>query len=68
MTYDELRAAYVEADARMKKNNGHRFETILKTRCVYCRRRPGVKTKCGGWFQTFLDRLDEVLVERGIVK
>jgi hypothetical protein len=67
MSYKELRECYEEADRRMKANNGHSFLTVLKTRCQYCNRSPSVKTRCGGWFQTFLDCLSTVLAERGTV-
>lgn len=67
LTYSQLRAAYTEADERMKKSNGHSFVQILKCRCVYCHRSPDQKGKCRDWFATYLDRLSEVLSERGIV-
>jgi hypothetical protein len=50
------------ADARMKANNGHQFETILKTRCVHCRRSLRAKGKCGSWFLTFIGHLDTILL------
>lgn len=60
-----FRLALIEADHEMKKTNGHRFLTMLKTRCVYCRRSPKVKTRCGRWFDTFNDCLEQVLINRG---
>lgn len=45
------------ADERMKAKDGHSFETILKTRCIYCGRSPKAKGKCRGWFMTFIDLL-----------
>lgn len=62
ITYELYRAACERADASMKANNGHSFMTILKTRCQYCGRSPKVKTKCGGWFMTFLDHLGHELI------
>lgn len=53
---------FKKADEMMKKSNGHFFEKILKTRCVYCGRSPKVKTKCGSWFQTFLKHVQFVLL------
>jgi len=47
-------AACVKADSAMKANNGHQFEIILKTRCVWCNRSPRAKGRCSSWFATFL--------------
>lgn len=68
MTPVELRECYEEADRRLKVKDGHSYLTILKTRCQYCGRSPKQKGRCAGWFQTFLDQLDSVLRERGLVK
>lgn len=54
--------AKLTADSRMKAANGHSFETILKTRCVYCWRSPKAKGRCSAWFQTFLRQLDVVMM------
>lgn len=62
-----LRLAYIEADGRTKRDRGHTFLVVLKTRCIYCKRSPKVKTRCGRWFDTFLSHLENVLVERGFV-
>lgn len=62
-TYSEYLKYLEEADKRMKASNGHQFITILKTRCQYCGKSPKVKTKCGGWFQTFISELGSVLKE-----
>lgn len=67
MNYDEYRAALEEADRRMKARNGHQFVTILKTRCANCGKSPKAKTRCGGWFQTFVNDLGVVLEERGVI-
>jgi len=67
-TYEAYRAALEEADKRMKASNGHQYVTILKTRCMNCGRSPRVKTRCGGWFQTFVNDLGVVLQERGIIQ
>lgn len=52
--YDQL---CKEADEEMKARNGHSFEIILKTRCIYCGRSPKAKGKCRGWFMTFINIL-----------
>ena len=52
------------ADEMMKASNGHEFETILKTRCIHCRRSPKVKTRCGGWFMTFIHKLELVMLNK----
>jgi hypothetical protein len=67
MKYKEYREALEEADRRTKASNGHSYVTTLKTRCAYCGKRPGAKTRCGGWFQTFVDRLGVVLQEKGVI-
>lgn len=65
LTRKAFRLALIEADFDMKQTNGHSFLTVLKTRCVYCRKSPKVKTKCGRWFDTFNDCLERRLIERG---
>lgn len=62
LTCDEWGRAKLTADARMKAANGHVFVHTLKTRCQYCGRKPGVKTRCAGWFQAFLYHLDIVIL------
>ena len=62
LTHDQWRLAKLMADARMKATNGHYFFTILKTRCQHCGRSPKVKTRCGGWFQTYLSHLDTIIL------
>lgn len=62
LTADEWMLAKLTADQRMKASNGHSFETILKTRCIYCHRSPKAKGRCGAWFQTFLRQLDMVMM------
>ncbi len=62
ITWEQWEAAKVEADKRMKESNGHYYEHILKTRCVYCRRSPRDTRRCGAWFQTFIVQLDNVLL------
>ena len=68
MTYEQYMKCVKDADERMKTSNGHSFVTILKTRCEHCGRSRNVKTKCGGWFQTFVDRLGIVLQEQGVIE
>jgi hypothetical protein len=65
---DILEMAFVKADELMKENKGHLFQTILKTRCINCGKSPKVKTKCGGWFQTYLHYLKLVLLNPEDVK
>ena len=67
MTLQEFKECQIEADKRMKASNGHRFVTILKTRCDYCGRKPGAKGTCKHWFQTFLIYLGEVMMERKFI-
>jgi len=67
VTPDELDTALEEADKRMKASNGHQFMTILKTRCVHCGRSPKVKTRCGSWFQTFINNFKTILRERDFI-
>ena len=62
LNWDQWEAVKIEADRRMKDSNGHSYETILKTRCIYCRRSPRDKRRCGAWFQTFIGQLDNVLL------
>ena len=57
-----------EADKKMKETNGHSYMTTLKTRCIYCNRSQNQKGKCSNWFQTFIDRFREILINNGEVK
>lgn len=68
MKYEEYQACLVEADTRMKEKNGHEFIHILKTRCQHCGASPKVKTRCRGWFQTFINILGVVMQEKGLIK
>lgn len=47
-------AACVRANTSMQEKNGHTYEHVLKTRCIWCHRSPSQPGKCSGWFQTFL--------------
>lgn len=67
MNYEDYQSALQEADRLMKEKNGHQFVHILKTRCQHCGASPKVKTKCRGWFQTFVDILGTVLQQRGFI-
>ena len=62
LTFDEWEQAKRLADQQMKETNGHSFVTILKTRCRFCGRSQNAKGRCGAWFQTFLSRLDTILL------
>lgn len=57
LTFEEYCQAVVSANASMKRNNGHSFIHMLKTRCQWCGRSPRAKGRCGGWFQTFIAHL-----------
>jgi len=57
-----------EADARMKKSNGHTYMTILKTRCMFCGASPKRTTRCPVWINTYMDRLADVLQENGVIE
>lgn len=63
-TLSEWDKASKLADERMKMNNGHSFQTILKTRCIYCGKSPHVKTKCRGWFMTLHNNLLHILMNK----
>lgn len=57
LSKEEFDAACIRADETTKENNGHQFETILKTRCIWCRRSPRARGRCSSWFATFLYQL-----------
>ena len=63
-TLKEWDKASILADKWMKETNGHSFQTILKTRCIYCGRSRKVKTKCGGWFMTLHNNLLQILMNK----
>jgi len=44
----------------MKRDNGHHYEISFKTKC--CNKGRNVKTKCPAWFQTFISRLEQFLM------
>lgn len=67
LTYTAYQDCLAEAEARMRLNNGHEYVQILKTRCIHCGRSPRVKTKCGGWFKTFVNKLGIVMQEKGFI-
>ena len=62
MKYQEYMEAVKKADKAMKESNGHSYETILKTRCIYCGRSPKQKGKCKNWIDTFVKCLYEELI------
>lgn len=62
ITWEQWQDAKIEADKRMKASNGHYYEVMLKTRCVFCRKSPKDTRRCGAWFQTFIMQLDNVLL------
>lgn len=55
-TLKNYEESLVEADRLMKESNGHFYFMMLKTRCQYCGKSPKDKRRCGQWFQTFIDR------------
>jgi hypothetical protein len=67
LTYEQYRACLEETDRRMKATNGHEYLHILKTRCMHCGASPKVKTRCRGWFETFMNILGIVLQQKGII-
>jgi hypothetical protein len=60
-THEEFQELLKEADKRMKQSDGHTYETILKTRCIYCKRSPNQKGTCKAWFSTFIDELTNLV-------
>lgn len=66
ISHREWNEILTRADAMTKEDNGHLFEISLKTRRVHCGKKPGVKTRCGWWFQTFINRLEYVLLNLDI--
>ncbi len=68
MNYQDYINAVEEADRRMKAKNGHQYVTILKTRCEHCGASPKRKTRCPGWFQTWVNLLGVVLQEKGVIQ
>ncbi len=59
ISHDEWMRLASEADAEMKRSNGHRYQIILKTRCTKCGRSPRQKGKCPGWVNTYTEILHE---------
>ncbi len=62
LTWDEWAKAKLLADRRMKQSNGHQFVYMLKTRCQHCGKSQKVKTRCGGWFATYLTHVDRIFL------
>ena len=67
MVHDQYRKITEEADKKMKATNGHRFVTVLKTRCEYCGRSPKQKGKCPYWLSYFLELIDHGLTMAGVI-
>lgn len=63
MKREDIKKAFEKADKMMKESNGHTYETVLKTRCIYCHRSPNQKGDCRAWFTRFLECLENVLLE-----
>jgi len=63
-TLKEWDAALKRADEIMKASDGHEYETILKTRCVNCRRSPRQKGICRHWQISLINRLLFVLMNK----
>lgn len=53
-TWDRL---CVEADTKMKEDDGHTFVQMLKVRCIRCGRSPKQKGKCPYWLNRYMDIL-----------
>ncbi len=64
LTHEQWEKALRIADKQMKDSNGHFYWRMLKTRCSNCGRSPKQKGKCSGWFQTFIQRLETVLLNK----
>lgn len=62
MKSHEIEALLERADRKMKETNGHSFETILKTRCLFCGRSPKQKGTCRAWFTRFIECLTDELL------
>lgn len=65
LTRDEWNALLTDADASMKRSDGHAFFTALKTRCMRCGRSPRQKGRCAGWLNTFMVAVEAGLRDRG---
>lgn len=61
-TIEDFKQSQIEADRLMKEHNGHYYFIMLKTRCQFCGKSPKDKRKCGQWFQTFITRQEEYLL------
>jgi hypothetical protein len=68
MTFEQYQECLQEADRRMKLDNGHEYVHILKTRCQHCGASPKRKTRCRGWFNTFVNILGVVLQEKQFIR
>ena len=58
----EIRQAFVDGDVDMKNVNGHRYLTVLKTRCQLCGRSPRQAGKCPRWYDALFDYAMERLM------
>lgn len=68
MTREQFEMKCRAADVRMKRNDGHSYVTILKTRCIRCGRSPKQAGKCPKWFDTFCEELYSVMCDTGWAK
>ena len=66
-TIEEWYKALKIADEIMKKNNGHQYAKILKTRCELCGRSPKQKGICKHWQITLINKLLFVLMNKDLL-
>lgn len=65
--YKDWKIILLEIDSEIKKDNGHLYIHMLKTRCQYCGRSPKQRGKCPFWFNNFLDALYARLLGKKII-
>lgn len=58
----ELQRATHIANEMRKASRGHLFTKSLKERCIFCGEDRKTRTDCASWFQTFLDRMQTILI------
>ena len=58
----EIKQAFIDGDQDMKAAQGHRFLTVLKTRCQLCGRSPKMRGKCPRWYDALFDYAMERLM------
>ena len=51
-----------EADDEMKESNGHIFDLSNSGKCMWCGKTSESKIICNNWFQSYMTRLEVLLV------